>query len=173
MRSEQRREWLLDGVGKARQTHQRGTLRKDNDRRPGEQLSNLTVPAHIGAGYIIANMGKTERRQAKLQFEQHKTVRHVHKNALDSEDRSTDTSQEEIDMKTQVAMKGSLASIESKIDSVCSRLDVMAQKLEKHDGRLQEGKQRISQIEDSGNSQKAQLSNMDKVLKLIPTKRKI
>ncbi|KAJ1205861.1 hypothetical protein NDU88_001286 [Pleurodeles waltl] len=55
-----------------------------------------------GANFNIANMGKAEGRQVKLQFEQRKALRHLPENTPDSEDRAFDSPQKELDMKTLV-----------------------------------------------------------------------
>ncbi|KAJ1204973.1 hypothetical protein NDU88_000408 [Pleurodeles waltl] len=69
-----------------------------------------------------------------------------------------------------LTMQSSLSSIDGKMDTMTTRLDLLTAGLEKHSGRITEAEQRISNGEDVMQKRQEQLSQMDKLLKVIALK---
>ncbi|KAJ1190057.1 hypothetical protein NDU88_006796 [Pleurodeles waltl] len=95
-------------------------------------------------------MGRTDKNQAKLQFDWRKTSSPAGDGAELGPEKGPDvTSGEEQDLrKILVAMQHSLTQIDGKIDSLSYRMDRMTERLDKHAERLDQTDKRVSEVED-------------------------
>ncbi|KAJ1173728.1 hypothetical protein NDU88_005554 [Pleurodeles waltl] len=118
-------------------------------------------------------MGKSDAKQAKIQFVTKKT------SSLQPEIMSNETTiQPELggtsemgEMKALLlTMQSSLSSIDTKMNNMNSRLDLQSNKLERQAGCITEAEQRISNVEDTVQAKSEQLLQMDKILQIIANK---
>ncbi|KAJ1115970.1 hypothetical protein NDU88_004190 [Pleurodeles waltl] len=69
-----------------------------------------------------------------------------------------------------LTMQSILSSIDGKMDTMTTRQDLLTAGLEKQSGRITEAEQRIPNVEDVMQKRQEQLSQMDKLLKVIALK---
>ncbi|KAJ1192040.1 hypothetical protein NDU88_001352 [Pleurodeles waltl] len=95
-------------------------------------------------------MGKTDKNQAKLQFDRRKSSGPPGDRAKFGPEKEPDVpSGEEQDLcQILVAMQHSLTQIDGKIDSLSYRMDRMTERLDKHAERLGQSERRVSEVED-------------------------
>ncbi|KAJ1214103.1 hypothetical protein NDU88_001730 [Pleurodeles waltl] len=95
-------------------------------------------------------MGKTDRTQARLQFERRKTQGPAGDGTvMGLEKGPEDTPGEEQDLRQLlVSMQHSLNQIDGKIDALAYRMDRMSERIDKHAERLDHVENRVSAAED-------------------------
>ncbi|KAJ1118188.1 hypothetical protein NDU88_006383 [Pleurodeles waltl] len=95
-------------------------------------------------------MGKTDKNQAKLQFDWRKTSGPAGEGAELEPEKGPDVSSgEEQDVRQiLVVMQHSLTQIDGKIDSLSHRMDRMTERLGKHAEHLDQSDRRVSVVED-------------------------
>ncbi|KAJ1123380.1 hypothetical protein NDU88_001850 [Pleurodeles waltl] len=98
----------------------------------------------------VCKMGKTDKNQAKLQFDSRKSHSPAGNLVEPGSERGPDMpSGEEQDLcQILVAMQHSLTQHDGKIDSLSYCMDRMTERLDKHAERLDQSEKRVSEVED-------------------------
>ncbi|KAJ1161306.1 hypothetical protein NDU88_001793 [Pleurodeles waltl] len=98
----------------------------------------------------VRKMGKTDKSQAKLQFDRRKSSGPPGAGAEFEPEKEPDVpSGEEQDLRQiLVAMQHSLTQIDGKIDSLSNHMDRMTELLNKHAERLDQSGRRVSEVDD-------------------------
>ncbi|KAJ1186146.1 hypothetical protein NDU88_002929 [Pleurodeles waltl] len=117
-------------------------------------------------------MGRTDAKQQKLHFgAKRHTVAPPDQVEEDALPPLQDAQSGHGEMKALLlTMHSSLSSIDGKMDTMTTRLDLLTAGLEKQSGWITEAEQRISNVEDVMQKRQEQLSQMDKLLKVIALK---
>ncbi|KAJ1140654.1 hypothetical protein NDU88_007003 [Pleurodeles waltl] len=121
---------------------------------------------------IMSIMGRTDAKQQKLHFG---AKRHTGAPPDQVEEDASPPPQDEQsgvgEMKALLlTMQSSLSSIDGKMDTMTTRLDLLTAGVEKQSGRITEAEQRISNVEDVMQKRQEQLSQINKLLKVIALK---
>ncbi|KAJ1198611.1 hypothetical protein NDU88_002450 [Pleurodeles waltl] len=121
---------------------------------------------------IVSTMGRTDAKQQKLHFGAKKhTGAPPDQVEEDAWPPLQDAQSGLGEMNALLLiMQSSLSSIDGKMDTMTTRLDLLTAGLEKQSGRITEAEQRISNVEDVMQKRQEQLSQMDKLLKVIALK---
>ncbi|KAJ1205821.1 hypothetical protein NDU88_001247 [Pleurodeles waltl] len=98
----------------------------------------------------VRKMGKTDKNQAKLQFDRRSSSGPAGDGEeLGSERGAYTPSDEEQDLRQILpATQHSLTQIDGKIDSLSYRMDRMTEHLDKHAESLDQSERRVSEVED-------------------------
>ncbi|KAJ1116421.1 hypothetical protein NDU88_004633 [Pleurodeles waltl] len=117
-------------------------------------------------------MGKADKTQSKLHFEQGKTPRFRDGNTENTRSTSGDPDSDvEPDLKhILLAMHQSLATIDCKIDSLSFRVDKITERLDKHAELFNAPERRISKVKDDIVTVATSQSTIDKILVALQTK---
>lgn len=113
------------------------------------------------------DIGRNDARQSKIPFETKKAS----KSAPTTDGSPPPPEPQEEDWKALLLnMQRSLTSIDAKIDNMNTRMDSVVGKLEDHDSRIKEAEKRISTLEDGATSSARQVTQMDRLLRIIAEK---
>ncbi|KAJ1206650.1 hypothetical protein NDU88_002052 [Pleurodeles waltl] len=117
-------------------------------------------------------MGKTDKTQARLQFERRRAQGPTGDGtATDSEKGPEGTPGEEQDLRQLlVSMQHSLNQIDGKIDALAYRMDRMSERIDKHTERLDHVENRVSATEDGQTELVSGQSKLSKELGLLKLK---
>ncbi|KAJ1136281.1 hypothetical protein NDU88_002698 [Pleurodeles waltl] len=111
-------------------------------------------------------MGKMDKTQAKLTFDQHRSYKPQEERLEHSFPATceTDTEVEPDIKKILAAMQHSLAKIDGKIDALSFQMGRMNERLDKHAECIDAMEHRISDLEDDHTATSTSQSQMDKTL---------
>ncbi|KAJ1124670.1 hypothetical protein NDU88_003119 [Pleurodeles waltl] len=118
------------------------------------------------------NMGKADKTQAKLQFDQRKSQTTVGDRTETGMAGGTDMPAGEAPDLWQIlaALQRSLTQIDSRIDSLSYRMDRMTERLDKHADRLDQSERHISEVEDGQSAMAMGQAKMGKELATLRAK---
>ncbi|KAJ1148735.1 hypothetical protein NDU88_001561 [Pleurodeles waltl] len=117
-------------------------------------------------------MGKPDKSQQKIQFDQRRTPKTQNEGTSPPEDRSSNADIDtESDLKQILnRMQQSLTKNDSKIDALRFCMDWMSYRLDKHTERLDQVKRRLSEVEDKQVTIAASQKKTDKLLLALQAK---
>ncbi|KAJ1162259.1 hypothetical protein NDU88_002727 [Pleurodeles waltl] len=117
-------------------------------------------------------MGKTDKSQAKLQFDYHKSSGPPSAGAEFGLEREPDVPSGEQQELRQILMatQHSLTQIDGKLEFLSYRMDRMTERLDKHAEHLDQSERRVSEVEDGQTQLATGHVKLDKELNSLPLK---